>query len=391
MTLDIARLRSDTPACDSTLHFNNAGAGLMPKPVHDTLVEHLALEAQIGGYEAHAQAASACDNFYSEMAGLLNAKQGEIAFIENATRAWDMAFFSLPLEPGDRILTHASEYVSNFLGLMLQAKRRGLEIDLIPSDDTGQVDVDAIAGLISPQTRLIALTHVPTQGGLVNPAAEVGQIAKEHGLYYLLDACQSAGQIDLDVTKLGCDMLSGTGRKYLRGPRGTGFLYVREGLIDQLDPPFIDLFSATWTSADTYVLQPDAKRFENWERFVAGQIGLGAAVRYARTIGMAAIEARVNELGATLRTALTDIPDVTLHDLGKRKCGIVTFTKDGTTPQDITAGLRARSMNISVSNRTSAQLDLGPRNLDYLARASVHYYNTEDEITRFCAEVAELS
>lgn len=388
MTLDIARLRADTPACETVLHFNNAGAGLMPVQVQEAVMGHLKLEAKIGGYEAHAMAKDACEAFYSEMAGLLNAKPAEIAFIENATRAWDMAFFSLPLQPGDRVLTHASEYVSNYLGLLLQAERRGLEIDLIPSDASGQVDVDAIAGLIQPKTRLIALTHVPTQGGLVNPAEEVGRVAKEHGLFYLLDACQSAGQIDLDVEKLGCDMLSGTGRKYLRGPRGTGFLYVREGLIAELEPPFIDLFSATWTGPDTYKLAPDALRFENWERFVAGQIGLGAAVKYARSVSLPAIEARVTELGAALRAALGDVPGVSVQDLGTRKCGIVTFTKDGVTPQDITAKLSAHGMNISVSNRTSAQLDLGPRGLDHLARASVHYYNTEDEITRFVEAVA---
>ncbi len=390
MTLDIARLRADTPACETLLHFNNAGAGLMPLPVQQALSDHLALEARNGGYEAHAEAKAQADAFYTEMAALLNAHPSEIAYIENATRAWDMAFFSLPLQPGDRILTHASEYVSNYLGLLLQAQRRGLEIDLIPSDASGQVDIDAIQSVIQPKTRLIALTHVPTQGGLVNPAEKVGRIAKEHGLFYLLDACQSAGQINLDVGKLGCDMLSGTGRKYLRGPRGTGFLYVREGLIDSLDPPFIDLFSAIWTGPNTYELAPDAKRFENWERFVAGQIALGTAVRYARETGLPAIEARVADLGETLRDALRDIPGVTVRDLGQRKCGIVTFTHNAHTPQHMTDALRARAMNISVSNRTSAQLDLGARGLDHLARASVHAYNTEDEITRFAAAIAAL-
>lgn len=390
MSLDVTRLRAETPACDRILHFNNAGAGLMPMPVHDALSQHLAREAAIGGYEAHAEAAHACDAFYTEMAALLNANPLEMSFVENATRAWDMAFFSLPLQPGDRILTHASEYVSNYLGLMLQAKRRGLEIDLIPSDASGQVDVDAIAPLITAKTRLIALTHVPTQGGLVNSAEEVGKIAKAHGLFYLLDACQSAGQIDLDVEKLGCDMLSGTGRKYLRGPRGTGFLYVRKALIKDLEPPFIDLFSAEWTNADTYELAPDAKRFENWERFVAGQIGLGVAVGYARAIGLPAIETRVTALGASLRDQLSEISGVTVQDLGTRKCGIVTFTKEGRSPHHLHVALRAEEMNISVSNRTSAQLDLGPRNLSHLARASVHYYNTEDEIGRFVATVASI-
>ncbi|MEL6990512.1 MAG: aminotransferase class V-fold PLP-dependent enzyme [Pseudomonadota bacterium] len=388
--MDVARLRAETPACKDLIHFNNAGAGLMPLPVQEALSYHLSLEARIGGYEANDAAKAGVEAFYTEIAGLLNAKPAEIAYIENATRAWDMAFFSLPLQEGDRILTHASEYASNYLAFLLQAKRRRLEIDLIPSDGSGQVDVATIEGLITPKTRLIALTHVPTQSGLVNPAAEVGRIAREHGITYLLDACQSSGQIDLDVEAIGCDILSGTGRKYLRGPRGTGFLYMREELANALEPAFIDLFAAKWTGPESYELIPGAKRFENWERFVAGQIALGEAARYARTIRLQEIERRVRELGSVLRTALAEVPGVAVHDLGEVKCGIVTFTKEGCPPEDMAKALRAQKMNISVSQQTSAQLDLGPRGLRQVARASVHYYNIEEEIARFVGAVAAL-
>lgn len=389
--MDITALRGDTPACANMVHFNNAGAALMPQPVVDALTGHLALEAELGGYEAEAAAADGLAAFYSEFAALLNADPFEIAYIENATRAWDMAFYGLPLKEGDRILTHASEYVSNYLAFLQLAQRRGIEIDLVPSDASGQIDVEAIPALITPRTRVIAITHVPTQGGLVNPAHEVGRIAREHGLLYVLDACQSVGQIDVDVQRIGCDVLSGTGRKYLRGPRGTGFLYMRRALADQTDPPFIDLRAATWTGPNSYEWAPGAKRFENWERYMAGQIGLGVAVGYARAIGLPAIEARVVEISNQLRAALTDIPGIDVQDLGTRKSGIVTFTKDGVAPQDIFKALKAQKMNVSVALTTSARLDMVPRGLtEGLTRASVHYYNTEDEVSRFAAAVGAL-
>jgi cysteine desulfurase / selenocysteine lyase len=381
--LDLDALRADTPACRDIVHFNNAGASLMPDPVYDALTAHLALERRVGGYEAARAVSADLAAFYTEFAALLNADPDEIAYAENATRAWDMAFYGLPLQPGDRILAHASDYVSNYLALLQQAKRRDLHIDLVPSDGAGQIDTAALEAMITPRTRLISLTHVPTQGGLVNPVAEVGRIARKHGLIYLLDACQSVGQIALDVASIGCDILTGTGRKFLRGPRGTGFLYVRKGFLPQIDPPFIDLHSATWTGPGSFSLDPTAKRFENWESFVAGRIGLMQAVRYANKIGLDVIEQRVTHLAATLRSALAGIPGVTLHDQGTQKCGIVTFTKAGEDAEAIRIRLHSAQINLSVSPRSYALLDFDARGLTSLVRASVHYYNTEAEIERF--------
>jgi cysteine desulfurase / selenocysteine lyase len=383
-TLDIARLRADTPACEKLIHFNNAGSSLMPTPVFQAVLDHLALEQRIGGYDAEDEACPVLEDFYDAFAALLNCDRSEIAYVENATRAWDMAFYSLPLKEGDRILTVEAEYVSNFLAFLHQARRRGLEIDVAPCDASGQVDLDALERLIGPKTRLIAVTHIPTQGGLVNPAEEIGKIARRHGITYLLDACQSVGQMPLDVEKIGCDLLSGTGRKFLRGPRGTGFLYVSKAIIDRLDPPFIDLHAATWTDARTFELRPDARRFENWESYVAGRIGLRAAVRYALELGLEPIRARVTILADRLRASLAELPGVKVHDLGRVRSGIVTFTREGEQPRDIQARLRAANIGASVSSKSSAQLDFSRRGLAQVVRASAHYFNTEDEIETFC-------
>lgn len=387
--IDIEKVRSDTPSCENVLHFNNAGSSLMPMPVFDALQRVLGDENEVGGYEAERRAQDDIQAFYTEFAGLLNADPEEIAFVENATRAWDMAFYGLHLEPGDRVVTHESEYASNYLALLQQSRRLGFEIDVAPSDELGQIDVDALDGMIGPRTKLIAITHVPTQGGLVNPAAEVGKVAKKHGVLYLLDACQSVGQIDVNVAEIGCDILSGTGRKFLRGPRGTGFLYVRKSIIDRIDPPFIDLLSAKWTEANSFEYASGAKRFENWESYVAGRVGLTEAVCYARTIGLANIEARVTGLAQDLRDALSETDGVSVHDLGRKKCGIVTFMKDGIDPKTLADTLRADRINVSVSPVTCARLDLESRDLNALTRASVHYFNTCDEIARFVDAVKQ--
>jgi cysteine desulfurase/selenocysteine lyase len=384
---EIQKFRDHTRGCSSVAHFNNAGAALMPDSVYMAVAGHLAREREIGGYEAYAENATAFGAFYDHVAELINARKDEIAFIENATRAWDMAFYSIPFKEGDVIITAQAEYVSNYLAFLQVARRKGVAIRVVPDDVHGQIDLDALEGMIDGRTKLIAITHVPTQGGLINPAEAVGKIARRHGVLYLLDACQSVGQMPVDVERIGCDMLSATGRKFLRGPRGTGFLYVRSSKLDTLDPIFTDLHAAEWTGDNSFALSAGAQRFENWECYYAGKLGLSEASRLASSIGLDRIEARVQMLAGLLRRELSAIDGVEVCDLGQFKSGIVTFQKHGLDPEAIKEHLSKASINVSVTRASSSRLDLPRRGLAALVRASVHYYNTQEEIAKLCAEV----
>ena len=388
--LDIEALRAQTEGCQHVLHFDNAGASLQPDCVHDAVAEYLDSERRIGGYATSRLYHDTLESFYTEFAQLLNCGAEEIAFVENATRAWDMAFYSIDLQSGDRILTAKSEYVSNVLACLQVAQSRGVIVDVVPDDEMGQLDVTALESMIDDRVKLISITHVPTQGGLVNPAEKIGEIANRHGILYLLDACQSVGQMPVDVKTIGCDMLSGTGRKFLRGPRGTGFLYVKSDLIERLNPPFIDLQAGTWTAAKDFSFRADARRFENWERFFAGQVGLAKAAEYARNLGLQRLYERTQTLAQTLRDGLSRIPGVSVHDLGREKCGIVTFLHEYHDAQDVHRKMAAQHINVSTSTRTSARWDFEDRNLTALTRASVHYFNTDAEIERFCERIERL-
>jgi len=389
--VDIDALRAQTPGCAGRIHLNNAGAALLAQPTLDAMTAQLRREAEIGGYEAAAEARDAIAATYDAIAELVGGRAEEIALFDNATHAWNAAFYSVPLRPGDQILTGRAEYGSNVLAYWQAARRAGAEVIVVPNDEHGQLDVAALERLAGRRTALIGVSHVPTSGGLVQPAAEIGRIARACGALYLLDATQSAGQFPVDVEALGCDLLTGTGRKFLRGPRGTGFMWVRDAALDRLDPFVAEIGSAAWDGRHGFTWAPGAQRFATWEHSYVNVLGLGAAVRQALDLGLAAIGKRAAALGARLRGQLAQLPGVTVHDLGLLRCAIVTAKVDGVAAEQAAQALGRAGVNVSTTVPGHSPLDTQDRGVHPLIRFSPHYYNTEEEIDRTTELVAALA
>ena len=388
----MARARALTPGCEHVLHLNHAGASLLPQPVLDTVVGHLELEARIGGYEAAEAADGAMEATYASIARLLGAGVDEIALVDSATTGWNAAVGSLPVAAGQRVVCTRAEYGSNAITLLQLRERTGCELVVVDDDGEGQVDLDAFAAaLTAGPVAFASLVHVPTGSALVNPAEAVGRLCREAGVPLVLDACQSVGQLPVDVEAIGCSILTASSRKFLRGPRGTGFLYVRRDLLPSLHPRSFDLRSANWVAPDRYEPRPDIRRFEQFESMAAARLGMGAAVDHALGWGIEAIEQRVQSLAEGLRVRLAAIPGVTVHDKGARRSAITTSAVDGVSATEVAARLRAQSINTSVVLPGFAQHDLPHRGLGELLRASVHYTTTDDELDRAAAAIEAIA
>lgn len=378
----LAQLRADTPGANHLIHLNNAGASLQPRPVLDAVRHHLELESQMGGYEAADFMAAANAGFYDSVAQLLHTNARNIAFTASATDAYARALSAIPWQAGDVILSTENDYASNQIAFLSLEKRLGVRLVRARDQESGGVDVADFERLVHQhRPKLAAVTHVPTNSGLVQPVEAIGKICREHGIWYLVDACQSAGQMELDANRIGCDFLTATFRKYLRGPRGAGFLYVSDRVLEAgLELLLPDMRSADWTGADTYRTAETARRFEYWEMPIALLAGAKASIDYALEVGMDFAENRILELAGLTRKKLAELPGVRVLDQGTPLCGIVTAHANHWESNALMKKLYAAHINCRISPSVAAQIDFERKGVNWALRISPHYYNTEAEI-----------
>ncbi|MES2110255.1 MAG: aminotransferase class V-fold PLP-dependent enzyme [Bacteroidota bacterium] len=396
---EVQKFRNETRGCSNVIHLNNAGAGLMPDVVTKAQLDHIALEAEIGGYEAAAFNAGLIKEFYEQCALLINCHSSNIAFTASATDSYTRALSSIPFVAGDIILTDTDDFVSNQIQFLSLQKRLGIQIFHLQNTESGEVDLNDLREKLKKyQPKLLAITHIPTNSGLVQPVDAIAEIyddyrkSANHKIWYILDACQSAGQIKLDVQKLKCDFLSFTCRKFLRGPRGTGALYISDDTLNSgLEPMFIDMRGAEWLTKDTYRQQTDARRFEDWEFAYSTVIGTTEAIKYCRAIGEDEIEQQVKLLSGIMRRELANIDGVRVLDRGENQGGLITFHMPRLNATDIVNGLAKLKINVVPSYRAFGVIDFDQKGVEWAVRASPHYYNTQDEIAYFIEAIEKMA
>jgi len=380
--VDLASLRADTPGCEHRIHLNNAGASLMPRPVVQALMGHFEREIEIGGYEAEAEARDRIESSRAALGTLLGATAEQVAFMPHATAAFAAALSSVKLDPGDVIATTRADYVSNQIAYLSLQHRYGVEVVRAEDAPEGGVDLHSMEAIIHRRRpKLVAVTHAPSNSGLIQDVSSVGAMCRARDILYLVDGCQSVGQMPIDAEQIGCDFLSGTARKYMRGPRGVGFLYVSDRILaSDLEPLFLDMRGADWIAEDLYQPAPDARRFESWEFAWGLVLGMGAAASYATDIGLASIRDRARTLATMLRTGLAEIGGVTVLDRGGELGATVTVSAIGWQTAALGQALRERGINTSSQTAIDAVIDYGEKGVDGALRISPHYYNSEAEV-----------
>jgi len=387
---ELQHLRNQTIGTSQLIHFNNAGSSMPPDVVVDTVIDYLREEALAGGYETEAKYTDQINGVYDLIAQLINADRDEVAIFENASAAWCTAFKGLSFKDGDEIITSEMEYVTNLIGLVDIQNADGIKVKVIPNDEQGNFSMPEFEKAINAKTKLIMVTHISSSGGSIMPVEEIGDLAEKHQILYLVDACQSAGQLPLDVKKIKCDMLSATGRKYMRAPRGTGFLFVKKSSQDLIKPILLDFQAAGNVSLSDYTLRKDARRFELYEKSRALTLGFGKAIEYAMNIGLDRIWHRIEHLSALLRRKLAEIPGIIVHDSGDRLSGIVAFSVNDVESSEVKLRLAQIGINVSVGGAQATPIYMGKSRLSAILRASVHYYNTEEEINTLCQELSAM-
>lgn len=368
-------------------YLNNAGAGELSNITLNAMIDYYQYEQKVGAYQAAKDKKDIIDMFYTNVAKLINADDvGEIAFVDNASRGWNLAIRGIELSKNDVIVTLSTEFGTNLITIYDHAMKSGASVRVIPCTDKGKVDIQLLEKVLSEYrgVKVIAISHAVAHGSIVNPVEQIGVLARKYGALYIVDACQSVGQITVDVKEIDCDVLVASGRKWLCGPRGTGFMYIRNKT--NIRPTQLDLASADLILNDDYSvtgvkIRQDAKRFEIWERNIASQIGLATAIDIILNVGLDEISRKIKCFSTEIRNAISKNPKLILIGSEESSSGIVGFiTKKSDVEKSILDSFVKNGLTISTMSDWDCPLDFPKNGVKTIFRLSPHYYTNIETI-----------
>ena len=380
--------RTEPFAVGQPIFLNSAGSSLPDPSVRDVVQEQLRIEFTKGGYAAANEAEPDIERFYNSAAALIGGSAEGIAYVDSGTRAWNSIMYAVPgLGPGKQIITARSEFGSNLVSLAHLASLTGASVDLVEVDANGRIQLEHLLSMVSERTALVALSMVNAHAGTVNDLAGVGQALKEIApdVTFVVDGCQAAGQIPIDVTALGASALTVTGRKWLRGPRGSGFLYVDPQELHRFRPTAFDQTIAGLQTPGTFPhtdlsIRDDARRFEMWERSHATMLGLGQAIDVTMALGVDAIQERIAALASALRIGIASIPGLDVLESADERSGIVGVSRSSGSVWEIVSALKETGFEVGAMPRWEAPPAFGGRTDKSVLRLSPHIFNTSEEI-----------
>jgi cysteine desulfurase / selenocysteine lyase len=376
-------------------YLNNAGAGIMSTKTYEVIINYLKLEREIGAYHAAAKSKTLSDNFYINAAKLINANSpSEIAYMDSASRGWNMIVYGTPLKKGDTILTLSSEFGTNLITLFNYAKLNDFKVCVIKCDINGSFLIEEIENKLKEGAKLIAISHAVAHGSIINPVEEIGKLAKKYGAYYIVDGCQTVGQIKVDVQSIQCDAYMTTGRKWLCGPRGTGFLYVKSS--SQMRTTQLDLASADLIFDDNLNLirievRNDAKQFELWEKSFANLLGLSSAIEECLESKIEVISVKIQELSNKLRFAASSNENIKLIGKTISLSGILGFYLDDYSKESYVQNEFDKfDLRISTMSDWDCPMHFPKNGANKIFRLSPHFYTDNDTIEKACEIISKI-
>ena len=390
---DAAVFRAETPGATTIVHLNAAGAGLPPRVVTETVIDHLAREASIGPHWAAAKAQDRLNGVRAAVADLLQCRPHNVAFGGSAGLMWAMAFLAMPMKRRSRVLVARSEWAGNILNLMKRRLDDAIEIETMPVDErTGRIDVERVAALIDERTAAICLPLVASGSGVRQPVELIAALPRPDDCLLFVDAAQAVGRMPVGMAKTGADVLVAPSRKWLRGPRGEAIMALSDRALERIgDPPVLSQAGSSWTSIDNYTTRTDARRFETYEFSVASRLGLGAAIEHGLRHGIENIRSVIRARITRIHAGLTAIPGVTIFEENAAEPAFLTFTTDALLPAELNDYLAEANIAAAVVDRDYARADLEARGLAAVNRVAPHAYSSEEDVDRFLDAVSAAS